>query len=222
MGLLFVIVTGSHKSKVYERMKKAGYHYYPHILASDLGTEITYFHQGGIEKDQEWEEYLLKGHNFNIDLIEEMVDILKKQGIDLIKEKSHTSLKSHYYYYSNLKNDSLNLEKIKDEVSKRKISVSINKCNPLAGDPENAYDICFLPLKAGKHEVVKYLLGKYKIDYEKSIAFGDSGNDLQMLAQVKHGYLVKNATEEAKLYHKSIVEAPYAEGILRVINKLVK
>lgn len=43
-------------------MKKGGIQYFPHFVASGLGTEITYFDSNGtIIDDQIWEERIIEG-----------------------------------------------------------------------------------------------------------------------------------------------------------------
>ncbi|PGE98030.1 HAD family hydrolase, partial [Bacillus pseudomycoides] len=50
---------------------------------------------------------------------------------------------------------------------------------------------------------------------------GDSGNDLKMLQAVKFGYLLENATSEAKNGHERLTIGSYSEGILNTIKELV-
>ena len=51
----------------------------------------------------------------------------------------------------------------------------------MAGDPENSYDVDFIPLRTGKPYIVDFILDKFAIERENSFAFGDSGNDVDML-----------------------------------------
>jgi kanosamine-6-phosphate phosphatase len=67
---------------------------------------------------------------------------------------------------------------------------------------------------------VQHILSTINIPPENSLAFGDSGNDLEMLQLVKHGYLVANATEEAKSQHDHILPYPHAQGILSAIQTI--
>ena len=68
---------------------------------------------------------------------------------------------------------------------------------------------------------MRYILVKFKIDRQNAIAFGDSGNDLKMLQAVKFGYLLENATSEAKNGHERLTIGSYSEGILNTIKELV-
>lgn len=223
-GLIFGLVTGSNIEAVLEKMKKGGFQYLPHFIASDLGIEIHYFNrlkQGEIDK--EWLSRFDNG-NYHSDKIKEIVDLLASKNIalDSQSQMGASKYKSNYYYFcKNEKDDQLNLNHIRQVASDFKISININQCNPLAGDPENAYDIDFIPLGTGKDEIVRYILAKFKIDRQNAIAFGDSGNDLKMLQAVKFGYLLENATSEAKNGHGRLTIGSYSEGILNTIKELV-
>lgn len=66
------------------------------------------------------------------------------------------------------------------------------------------------------------MLDKYNLKREDAFAFGDSGNDLRMLQAVKHGYLVENATEEAKNAHRKIATGPYSNGIISTLKSVIE
>ena len=51
-------VTGSSLSSVLAKMKRGGFRYLPHFVASDLGTDITYFSGEGQVSDKDWEARL--------------------------------------------------------------------------------------------------------------------------------------------------------------------
>ncbi|MWK45129.1 HAD hydrolase family protein, partial [Escherichia coli] len=101
------------------------------------------------------------------------------------------------------------------------VSVNINRCNPLAGDPEDSYDVDFIPIGTGKNEIVTFMLEKYNLNTERAIAFGDSGNDVRMLQTVGNGYLLKNGTQEAKNWDNLITDREYAKGITNTLKKVI-
>lgn len=113
------------------------------------------------------------------------------------------------------------MKNIKEIAEQYQVGVNINRCNPLAGDPEDCYDVDFIPIGTGKDEFVKFILGKYDLRRENAIAFGDSGNDLKMLKAVQHGYLIQNATEEAKKAHSMLVQGEYSIGILNTLKHII-
>lgn len=223
-GLVFGLVTGSSIEAVFEKMHRGGFQYFPHFIASDLGTEIRYFNnlkQGKI--DEEWLSRIANGE-YHPDKIKEIINLLAGKNIilDSQSQMGVSKYKSNYYYFcKNEEEDQINLKYIRQIAKDFKIGININRCNPLAGDPENAYDIDFIPLGTGKDEIVKYILSKFKVDSQNGIAFGDSGNDLKMLQAVKHGFLLENATSEAKKGHELLTIGSYSEGIRNTINALI-
>jgi HAD-superfamily hydrolase, subfamily IIB len=55
-----------------------------------------------------------------------------------------------------------------------------------------------LPLGVNKGSALEILRKRLKFSYDTAMAFGDQNNDIEMLRQVKYGYAMKHATEEAK------------------------
>jgi kanosamine-6-phosphate phosphatase len=223
-GLRLGLVTGSSPDSVFHKMKKAGMRYLPHFIASDLGTEITYFHEDGtVQTDEEWLAQINTEH-FNENNIHAIRSLLEKQSGIVLEPQTQMGIskyKYNFYYYSQ-GDDQEALETIRQTAALHDIGLNINRCNPLAGDPEDAYDIDFIPLGTGKGEIVRYILQKFGLSSEQAAAFGDSGNDVNMLKSVKFGYLLANATEEAKSQHSSIASEPYSQGILTTLQHIVK
>ncbi|EJS67569.1 MULTISPECIES: HAD-IIB family hydrolase [Bacillus] len=218
-------VTGSSLESIVEKMKRGGIQYFPHFVASGLGTEITYFDSNGTTiDDQIWEERIIEG-GFDSSNIERILKLLElKYEIFLRPQTQLGSSKYKFNFYYEEQNefiDAKNLEKIEEIGEIFQVGVNINKCNPLAGDPENCYDVDFIPLGTGKDEIVKFILDKYELDKTNAIAFGDSGNDLRMLQAVRHGYLVENATEEAKNTHSMLAQGEYSIGILNTLKHII-
>ncbi|MDJ0677608.1 MAG: HAD-IIB family hydrolase [Calothrix sp. MO_167.B42] len=223
--IFFGWVTGSSLTSVFDKINKCGLRLLPHFIASSLGTELIYFNQKQSgKKDKVWENYLMKT-GFSDTLVHNLIDILKLDNINLIPQpqiEDSSFLKSYYYHQQNHLIDAQVLSKIKNLVSKAGIAVNISQCNPLSGDPNNCYDVDFIPDGTGKKQIVDFILNQTNVSYQNSIAFGESGNDIEMLQTVKHGYLVGNATREAKKLHPQIEENEYAQGILSVLKKLIK
>ncbi|WP_281890132.1 HAD-IIB family hydrolase [Paenibacillus sp. YYML68] len=218
--LLVGWVTGSSLSSVLDKAARHGLNVLPHFIASGLGTEITYFSNGRSSKDTEWELRLLES-GYSQDKVSELVESLNRQGVVLIPQSTQgaSNLKDSYYYRETgvADDDTLSLDQIREYCSQNGIGVNISKCNPLAGDPEDCYDIDFIPINSGKKHIVAYMLNKTAVSSEHAFAFGDSGNDLDMLQSVKYGYLVGNATDEARSKFPSIANHAYAEAIHTVL-----
>ncbi len=223
--IIFGWVTGSSIASVFSKMSRYELRLLPHFIASSLGTELIYFdekHYG--EKDETWESHLEKT-GFSDKLVNNLVNILKLDGINLIPQPqiadSHF-LKNYYYYQQNKQLDRQAIFKIKYLAKNAGIKVNISQCNPLVGDPQNCYDVDFIPSGTGKKHIVNFILRQTNVNYQNSIAFGESGNDIEMLQAVGHGYLVGNATSEAKKLHSQIEDNEYTKGILSVLKRLIK
>ncbi|MGD6893706.1 HAD-IIB family hydrolase [Bacillus infantis] len=219
-------VTGSSMDDIHKKMRAARINFLPHFIASNLGTELWEIDSGGnFYQNQEWEKRIKKS-GFSHRVVEELINDLRSlYGIQLRKQTQfgQKSFKMNYYYFiedsARVKYD-LNI--IKQLARNSGISFNINRCNPLAGDPANAFDVDFIPQNTGKRAVVHFVMKQHRISVDHAFAFGDSGNDIEMLKAVKHGYLLKNATEEAKRLHDMMTADPYAKGIQHVCRSYFK
>ncbi|WP_345240704.1 HAD-IIB family hydrolase [Pontibacillus salipaludis] len=223
-NLVFGWVTGSSVESVIDKMETGGLSLLPHFIASSLGTEITYFHENCFnKKDAEWNGFLDQT-TFSPALVDRIVKSLEKEHGIILKAQTNlgdTPYKKNFYYQEETPSvDEINLETIRNKAFHSGIAVNINKCNPLAGDPEDSYDIDFIPLGTGKEKIVEFMLRNYQVDKANAFAFGDSGNDLRMLNAVGNGFLVENATEEAKSKYSKQSLGSYSEGILHTLRSL--
>ncbi|MGD2407453.1 kanosamine-6-phosphate phosphatase [Bacillus subtilis] len=217
-------VTGSSIESILDKMGRGKFRYFPHFIASDLGTEITYFSEHNFgQQDNKWNSRINEG--FSKEKVEKLVKQLHENHNILLNPQTQLgkSRYKHNFYYQeqdeiNDKKNLLAIEKICEEYG---VSVNINRCNPLAGDPEDSYDVDFIPIGTGKNEIVTFMLEKYNLNTERAIAFGDSGNDVRMLQTVGNGYLLKNATQEAKNLHHLITDSEYSKGITNTLKKLI-
>ena len=223
--IFFGWVTGSSLTSVFDKINKCGLTLLPHFIASSLGTELIYFNQNKYaEKDKIWENNLMKT-GFSENLVNNLVSFLKLDNIHLTPQPQIADcpfLKNYYYHQQNDLIDNQAILKIKELVKKAGIQVNISQANPLSGDPNNCYDVDFIPSGTGKKHIVNFILQQTNVSYQNSIAFGESGNDIEMLQTVRHGYLVGNATSEARKLHFQIAENEYAKGILSVLKTLIK
>ncbi|MEH6945249.1 HAD-IIB family hydrolase [Bacillus sp. JJ722] len=216
-------VTGSDIDQIGHKMERAKMSYCPHFIASDLGTELVDVNENGqLIPIKEWENKL-QHSNFSNSKIAELVNELYNQyEIKLVGQTQlgQKRYKSNYYYMisSDTQTES-DLNKIRNLAKINGIGLNINRCNPKAGDPEGAFDVDFFPDFAGKEEIVKFMMKHHNVPLTNTIAFGDSGNDIGMLKAVQHGYLLANATEEARLLHNKVALSDYSKGILEVLRK---
>lgn len=69
-------------------------------------------------------------------------------------------------------------------------------------------------------ETLHFMKAYYDVAHHRTLAFGDSGNDIDMLKAVEHGYLLFNATDEAKGLHDQHASSAYGEGIMEVCQQV--
>lgn len=71
-----------------------------------------------------------------------------------------------------------------------------------------------------KSKTIKDVAKLYNIDLDNIIVFGDADNDIEMLQDYKHTYLMKNGMEHLKQYAKHVTEYTNEEdGIIYELNK---
>lgn len=222
--VLFGWVTGCTAPSILAKIIKYDLEVLPHFIAHSLATELFYFDANNPEgeRDSIWQKQLLQS-NFQQAMIAKIVDELAiKQETFLTPQKPiyNTKCKVSYYYKQVSKEaDRDALVKIRAAADKYHVAVNISRCNPALGDPEDCYDVNWIPKAAGKSQVVRYLIEKRQVSVANTFAFGDSQNDLEMLKAVQYGYLVANAPESAKASFNRVTAKPYAEGILDVLNQ---
>jgi kanosamine-6-phosphate phosphatase len=223
-GLKVGWVTGSSIHNLTKKVKQARIRFSPHFICSDLGTEV--FHvlsDGSIDRNNVWDKRLPNTKEFQRVVDEAVNELQKLYRIELVEQSQHghSKYKKNYYYFIKSKvMKEYDLNVIKQISNVYGLGLNINRCNPKAGDPPLAYDIDFIVKGAtGKRAAAAFICDQYNIPYSQTIAFGDSGNDLELLKFVQKGYLVANATGEAKEKHSQITQSPYTQGILEVLEK---
>lgn len=208
-------VTGSDYNALAAKMERAHLTYMPHFIAANLGTELYQITADGERKEiYEWKQHVPVQEEFN-QLVVGLIHKLFLEGITLQPQTVHgqSSYKKNYYYFPNEDNLTDVIHRIRHAAAAVRVGVNVNACNPLAGDPDGAYDVDFIPLRTGKRAAVQFLANHCMVNQAQIYAFGDSGNDLEMLQYAGNGFLVANATAEAKQKHSQMCASPYAAGI---------
>ncbi|WP_086563030.1 HAD-IIB family hydrolase [Streptomyces africanus] len=219
-GLLFGWVTGSSLASVREKMARCGARVLPHFVAGALGTELTFFPDGVARPDPEWRQ-LLRDSGFDRDRVTKAADRLARHRVELFPQNApHTGNPTEFlvnYYFRSLgdpRRDERSLDLVRDVAREHGLGLNISRCNPATGDPADCYDVDFLPPVCGKRNVVRHLCARFGVAPERTLAFGDSGNDLEMLGAVGHGYLVANCTPEARSRFPQVSPHPHAQALL--------
>ncbi|WP_308117544.1 HAD-IIB family hydrolase [Streptomyces anatolicus] len=215
--LLFGWVTGSSLASVQKKMERCGARVLPHFVASSLGTELTFFRNGFPEPDQRWQEQL-EASGFSKAKVERIVERLAGNRVTLFPQNNGNSTEfMENYYFRTLgdqRRDAEALDRVRDLAKEENLGLNISRCNPATGDPADCFDVDFTPPTCGKRNVVQHICSRFGVDPQHTFAFGDSGNDLEMLRAVRHGTLVGNCTPEARANFPRVSEHDYAQAIL--------
>lgn len=83
----------------------------------------------------------------------------------------------------------------------------------------NGYFDVVLP-GVSKGSGLRMLLDRWHVDPKDAIAFGDSGNDLEMLELVGRGYAMANADAEALAVADAVAPPCTEDGVLQVLEEL--
>lgn len=75
-----------------------------------------------------------------------------------------------------------------------------------------------IPAEGGKPVGIQKMLDYYGIRREDTMAFGDGGNDMEMLDYVGLGVAMGNASEEVKKHGKYITDSSNDDGILHALQ----
>lgn len=76
-------------------------------------------------------------------------------------------------------------------------------------------------LRAQKHLMLARLLDRLSLQKEEALLFGDSGNDVTMLASGGFSVCVANGWDEAKAAARLICEENDADGVARTVARLI-
>ncbi|WP_327329305.1 MULTISPECIES: HAD-IIB family hydrolase [unclassified Streptomyces] len=219
-GLLFGWVTGSSLPSVMDKVRAHRLRRLPHFIACSLGTELLYLRDGVAHPDPSWQERLPEPGRL-ASLAEAVTGELADRGVPLVPQEGRppgSLVRSHYYYARTPASDERSLALVRSTAERYSLGVGVSRCNPAAGDPENCYDVDFLPAGCGKRAVVRHVRRAYGVPPADTFAFGDSGNDLEMLREAGRGVLVANCTAEARSRHPDVSGLPYAAAILAVLR----
>lgn len=212
-------VTGSNLDSALD--KAAQYvGYYPHFISSSLGTELHWVREGTVQACEHW-EHRLATSLFSAAGVQAIVNQARSHGIELVQQDArYQGARKISYYYAITDRARLadDIGLLRRLASEQGIKAMLTRCNPAAGDPENCYDVDFIPAACGKDAVVHFVRDHFAIHPDNTYAFGDSCNDLAMLGAVRHPYLVGNAEHEARQHVQRHTRGHYCHGILEALT----
>lgn len=219
-SVIFGWITGSNLESALRKTK--GYiSHYPHFIASSLGTEFHWIKHNKIEESENWSQ-LISTSGYKKENIDHILRVLNEEKIILTYEPEdyQGKYKATLYYYIHGEVEH-NFKIIQEVASEFKVKVLFNKCNPAAGDPENCYDVEFIPQCCGKGEVIDFLIDELNLSPDNIYCFGDSFNDFSMFSRTKKSFLVGNADFKAKEKYPNILNRNYCFGIKDKLEELI-
>ena len=213
-SIVFCWVTGSSISKFKKKLRFINVK--PHFIASSMGSEIHEVRSNGLKKVHSWNSKINK-KKFKINAHKVIKKIKQKY---FIKKETYANLRISFYVY-NL-NSNKELKNFKKKLlllcNKNKLNFNLSKSCSSAGDPVNTYDLDILPYGCGKKEAMIFLKKKFSINNNKTITFGDSFNDFEIMKSSFYRFIVGNASKDVKesknLQKKIILKNKYSKGIL--------
>ncbi len=101
------------------------------------------------------------------------------------------------------------------------VAASFNKKhrNKVTAFASSRFAIDVTQQKINKAASLKILLSKLGITPQELIAFGDGGNDLQMLALAKYSFAMANAVKAVKEKARFLAPSNNENGVLRILQK---
>lgn len=203
--IVFGIATGRNKELTKEALKQFDLPS-PDILICSAGSELYYTEE--FIPDSGWETHI--SYEWNRENLEQLLNKFPK--LQLQEPEAQWKFKLSYYVDDDFNDDNLAaLNKFLDDHNiKANILLTDNKF------------LDFLPLRASKGNVLKYLSSKWKSPLEQFITAGNGGNDYDMLKGETKGIVVANYSPELESLrkHKDIYFSgtPLAEGVLEGIQ----
>lgn len=204
---LFAVATGRNLEQTMEVLAISGLPR-PDVIIASVGAEI--FHGGIAIADAEWSEHIGAGWNAR-----QLVALEgTAPGLRLQEQNRQRPHKVSFY--------------VDPEIFCEDRLVAVLKAAKL--DATAVYSrrkfLDFLPPAASKGKALHYLCRKYSIATDRTIAFGDSGNDRDMLLAAGHAVVVGNRSPELNsLKDKPGIffsEAIGAAGVLEGIRHSLK
>lgn len=218
-SMIFGLITGSNLDSALRKIKECRTRV-PHFIASSLGTELHWFKHGNMYESEEWISRV-SSSGYQKENIHVVIEKLSAHGVNLIFQPDDYQgrFKSALYYpiRESIESDFFAIESMALQYC---MKVLFSRSNPAAGDPENCYDVEFIPPCCGKGEVVDFLQNSLSILAKDTYCFGDSFNDFPMFSRTENAFLVSNADPGAKKKHPQVLTKAYCFGIKEKLEEL--
>ena len=166
---------------------------YPDYLIADVGSTIYSRHDNAWTLWENWRQQLSQNWN-GLSPAEIIKHLPQLDGLQLQPEHQQGEFKLSFVVEPTSK-----LDAITADVMDALASLGINcNCIPSINEHEDHGLIDILPANANKLLAIRFLVQALKLNPEKLLYSGDSGNDMEVLASEFKSVLVANATDEVK------------------------
>ncbi len=222
LGIVFGWVTDGPMDTIADTFQAHGLRIVPHFIASSWGAELDFFsREDGRRSAAEWDARMgVSG--FSLALVAQARDELAKHGVELEDRKESGPRMDSFIFVPPAKQRGSELASLVHRVAERHfVDVHVYPCHPALGEADGAYSVDFVPRNANKRNVAQFVMDRLAVPRIRTMAFGDDVGDLEMLSAVEHGYLVDNATDEARRRFSRTAGASYARGILDVMQRRI-
>ena len=235
-------------SKQYLKMKKQGIrfvvasgnqYYQLKSFFDEIQEEISYVSENGaLVVDQGQEVFSVDIPKKDVKLILEELVTHKKLSIVLCgKESAYVleSVSNHFFetmnkYYHRLKRVT-SFEQVDDQILKFALSCPEEETVQLRDLLHGKIGSVITPVSSGHGSIdlivpgfhkaygLQLLQQKWDVKDDETMAFGDGGNDIEMLKHVNFSFAMKNGSEEVKNIAKYIAPSNNDSGVLEIIDQ---
>jgi len=235
--------------KQYKKMKELGIHfvvasgnqyYQLKSFFDEIQDEISYVSKNGaFIIDQGEEVFAVDIPKKDIKLIlEELVSHNKfeivlcgKESAYVQENVSDTFYKTMNKYYHRLKRVS-NFNEVEDQILKFALSCPDDETLPLRDLLYSKIGSIVTPVSSGHGSIdliipppfhkasgIQLLQEKWNIKDNETMAFGDGGNDIEMLKHVEYGFAMENGSDEVKSIAEFTAPSNKNSGVLEIIDQ---
>lgn len=225
-GIRFVVASGNQ----YYQLKS---------FFGDIQEEITYVSENGafiVEHGQEVFSVDIPKNDVKV-ILEELVKHTKLSIVLCGKESAYVleSVSDEFFtimnkYYHRLKKVP-SFEVVNDQILKFALACPEEETLPLRDLLHSRIGELVKPVSSGHGSIdlivpdfhkasgIQLLQEKWNVKDDETMAFGDGGNDIEMLKHVKYGFAMENGSDEVKNIADYLAPSNNHSGVLEIIDQ---
>jgi sucrose-6-phosphatase len=201
-GSKLVYATGR-SLKLYKELETAAQLLQPDILITAVGTAI---YQSGEQLDPIWANHLAQ--DWDVAIVHQIT-----QQFPQLQPQPASEQSAYKVSFFLKPEDAILLPKLKTQLTDRNIQAQVIYSSDK--------DLDILPQRADKGKALTYVRELLGFPPDRTIACGDSGNDIALFTENTLGIIVGNARSELRQWHQTnpnrqhyLAQSPGAAGIL--------